>query len=341
MILVTGSTGLAGSHLLYSLLQKGYRVKALVRPDSRKENVLHTFGYYADETEAQNLFEKIEWVEGDVLDIVTLHDAFEGVSKVYHTAAMVSFNSRLRKKVFETNVEGTANIVNLCLEKNIEKLCFVSSIAALGSSENGELANEETLWKPVKKEAIYSLSKTKSEMEVWRGIAEGLNAVIVNPSVIIGPGQWAQGSSQFFTTIDKGLRFYTSGGTGVVDVRDVVRAMIELMESDISGERFVLSAQNIGYLDFFAQIAASIGKKAPDILANPFMTNIAWRADALRSMVTGSEPVMTRNAAVISHKMLKYSALKIQERLGFEFTPLSETISNTARCFLADKKEKK
>ena len=323
MILVTGSTGLTGSHLLYELLSRGKRVKALVREGSNKEKVRHIFSYYT--TEPDSLFQQIEWVTGDVTDMFSLSEAFEGITHVYHTAAYVSFSQTNKKQIFETNVGGTANIVNLCIEKGIEKLCFTSSIAALGSSESGAPVNEDDLWKPVKKSSAYSLSKFKAEMEVWRGITEGLNAVIVNPSVILGPGFWATSSGKLFQSVANGLQFYTKGSTGFVDVRDVARAMVDLMDSDIAAERFVLSSQNRGYYDLFVLIANELGIKAPEIYASPVLTDLAWRVDAVKSTLLRIEPTITQDSANISHKALAYSSDKIAQKLNFKFLSVDET----------------
>jgi nucleoside-diphosphate-sugar epimerase len=333
MVLVTGSTGLVGSHLLLDLVNRGYTVKALVRNSSNRTSVLQTFEYYSPK--AQELFNKIIWAEGDVTDLLSLEDALVDVEQVYHAAAFISFNSKDKKKIYQTNVEGTANIVNLCLEKKIQKLCFVSSISSLGTTEDGTPITENIVWKPSKNQSDYSKSKFRAEMEVWRSITEGLNAVIVNPSVILGLSDSKTGSSSFFKLISKGLSFYTPGQTGFVDVKDVTRTMIELMESDISGERFVLSAENITYQSFFRQIANALQVKPPYRYLPQGVAEIAWRFEYVRSLILSIPPTFTKNLAHISYAKLSYSSEKVKNMLGMNFTPVERTIKELGLFYQA------
>jgi nucleoside-diphosphate-sugar epimerase len=333
MILVTGGTGLLGSHLLYYLLLQGHQVKVLVRPTANKQNILSTFGFYTNSPE--HLYNKLEWVEGDVTDIYSLSEAFDQVEYVYHTAACVSFNPADKKKIYETNVHGTANVVNLCLEKSVRKLCFVSSIASLGITEDGSPVHENVLWKPTKHASDYSVSKFKSEMEVWRGIAEGLDAVIVNPSIILGPGNWDSGSSSFFSIINQGFKYYTNGTNGYVDVRDVAKSMITLMESDISGERFLVTAENLSYKELFTKIAEALHVAPPRIYACPFLSNIACSLESLRARLLFSQPKITKNSVRSSHKKLSYSNLKIHTAIGIEFRPIENSIREIAAFYKA------
>ena len=265
MIFVTGGTGLVGAHLLFELVKKGKNVKALKRETSNTEQVKKTFSYYTQN--AEELFNLIDWVNGDLLDYFSLENLLTGVTEIYHCAALVSFRSKDRKKLIANNVEGTSNLVNAALEKNVPRLCHVSSVAALGQLPNGELVTEETNWVPSKKISGYSESKFFSEAEIWRGIEEGLDAVIVNPSIIFGPANWENGSARMFKTLYNGLKFYTSGVTGFVDVKDVVEIMISLMnESNFErckNQRFLINAENLYYRDVFNQIADSLGKARP------------------------------------------------------------------------------
>lgn len=334
MIFVTGGSGLLGSHLLFDLLSQGHPVKVLVRSAGSKQNILSTFGYYT--TDPESLYRKIDWVEGDVTDIYSLSEAFDNVDYIYHTAACVSFNPKDKKKIYQTNVEGTANVVNLCLEKGIRKLCFVSSIASLGSTEDGSPVNENVLWKPTKNASDYSVSKFKSEMEVWRGITEGLNAVIVNPSVILGPGNWGFGSSSFFPVVAKGFKYYTYGSNGFVDVRDVSKAIIKLMESEISGERFLISAENIGFKELFTQIANALNVAPPTIFANPLLSSLAWRIEAIKAKLLFSQPKITRNTIISSHKKSLFTSLKISEAIGIEFRSIENSIKEIAEFYKKD-----
>jgi dihydroflavonol-4-reductase len=332
MIVVTGGTGLVGSHLLFELTSKGNNVKALKRHSSRTENVLKTFRYYSEK--AEELFSMIDWVEGDILDFVSLEEAFERATKVYHTAAFVSFVPAKKKKILNNNIQGTANVVNACISKNVGKLCHVSSVAALGHAMNGLLSNEELIWSPSKHRSYYSVSKFHSEMEVWRGIEEGLNAIIVNPSFILGPGNWDGGSSTLFKTIYSGIRFYPPGITGFVDVRDVAKAMVQLMDSNISGERFILNSEDWKFENIFTQIANAFNKPIPNIEVKRWMGALAWRAEWLRCLLTRKDPQITRETVNSGFSKSGFSSEKIKQRLGFQFIPIEQSISETAKILL-------
>ncbi|WP_461630809.1 NAD-dependent epimerase/dehydratase family protein [Labilibaculum euxinus] len=332
MILVTGGTGLVGSHLLFDLLSKGNKVRALKRKNSNTGLVRTTFSFYAEN--ADKLFDTIEWFDGDMLDPFSLEDALEGIEDVYHCAALVSFKKEDGKNMLDINVEGTRNIVNACLNANIRKFCMVSSVAALGSPEEGEnTVSEKTPWSPEEKRSGYSNSKFKSELEVWRGIEEGLNAVIVNPSIIIGPGQWDKGSSLLFKTVAKGLKYYTKGITGYVDVRDVSRSMIELMESDIANERFVLNSENCSYEFILKTIAKYLGIEDPAKFANEKLTEIAWRLAYLKRIFLFKSSGFTKETARASHNIKYYSNQKIKEALNFEFIPVEKSIEDTLKHY--------
>jgi dihydroflavonol-4-reductase len=325
MILVTGSTGLVGAHLMYDLLKNGYEVKALVRKSSNKNAILQTFRFYS--SDADELFKRIHWVEGDVTDIISLGKAFEGVEYVYHTAAFVSFGSCSRKEIFEVNVEGTANVVNLCLEKKIRKLCHVSSIAALGVTDDGSPIHEDVAWKPVKNESAYSVSKFKAEMEVWRGITEGLNAVIVNPSVILGPGDWKKSSTSIVPAVSKGLPFYTTGATGFVDVRDVTFAMISLMTSNITNERFLLSSGNVSYKDLLDMIASAFHTRPPRLKVPKWLLKMVWYFEVVRAKMFFTTPGITKETINMLFRRFNYTSDKIKRTINIEFIPIKQTIS--------------
>ncbi len=335
MIVVTGGTGLVGSHLLYELTSKGNQVKALKRISSDTTSVLKVFSYYSDK--AEELFKLIDWVEGDILDFVSLEEAFEGAKKVYNIASYVSFNTWDRKKIINTNIYGTSNVVNACLNKNIQKICHVSSISALGSSYDGLPVTEEAIWSPSKRRSYYSISKFRSEMEVWRGIEEGLNAVIVNPSVILGPGFWNRESSQLLKVIHSGLKYYPPGITGYVDVRDVARIMVLLMNSDISAERFILNSENCQYKTIFKQIAKSLSVNEPKIELKRSVANWAWKLEWIKSLILRKQPQITRETVSIGFKQLLYSSNKIKQKLGIEFMSIEKSIDDTVKLFLKDK----
>lgn len=331
MILVTGATGLVGSHLLYELLSKGEKIKALKRQSSDTNRVLKILGYYTREPE--NLFSGIEWINGDVTDRESLDRAFLDVNKVYHTAAMISMDNANGAEMKRINVEGTTNIVNLCLEKKISKLCYVSSVAAIGNRSAPDFVDESVPWKAGKKKITYGSTKFHAEMEVWRGMAEGLEAVIVNPSIIFGPGVWEKGRPAMFDKIAKGLKFYTHGIFGYIDVRDVVKAMILLMESGKMGERFILNSENLSSQEVFEMIALVLNKPAPNIYANRFLTGLAWRLDWLKSRITGGTHLITRDTSALAHRKILFSTEKVRKAVGIDFIPIQESVVNTMRCY--------
>lgn len=321
-ILVTGGTGFVGSYLLRYLIANGYtNIRALKRANSPMDLV----------EEVKN---NVEWLEGDVLDIFSLEDALKGVKQVYHCAAIVSYSPRDFKQMMKVNVEGTANIVNLSIEANIEKMVYVSSIAALGKTEKTLWVDEDADWIPSKNNSQYAISKYLAEMEVWRGMAEGLRAAIVNPSVILGSGFWEAGTANFFTKVYNGLKFYTPGATGFVDVRDVARFMVLLMESKVVEQRFILNAENWTFRELFTTIANHLNKKPPSIHANAFLRGLAWRLEWLRTTFSGARPIITRETARSASKTTFYKNDKSKTAFNFEYLPLEQTIRETAKQFL-------
>ncbi|WP_430971603.1 NAD-dependent epimerase/dehydratase family protein [Sunxiuqinia rutila] len=338
MIFVTGGTGLVGSHLLFNLLSSGKQVRVLKRSTSNVKGVKKVFAYYTDQ--ADQLYEQIEWVEGDILDNHSMEELLVGVSEVYHCAAIVSFHANDRDSMLNNNVKGTANIIDAALHHNVKKFCHVSSIAALGKTQDGSEINEETYWIPSKRKSGYSLSKFFSEMEVWRGIEEGLEAVIVNPSIILGPGNWDIGSPKLFQAIAKGLKYYTKGETGFVDVRDVASAMVQLMDEQnfmkTKNQRFILNAGNMSYQNFFNKIADSLQKPRPRTFASDLVLQMAWRAARLASFFSGKRPQITREAVSGSNLIHRYNGEKIQKTIDFHYRNLDETICDIAHLFQKD-----
>lgn len=333
MILVTGGTGLLGSHLLFDLVKLGKPVRAIFRKSGRKEMVRKVFSYYSDNPD--QLFNNIQWFEADLLDSGAMEKAMDGITEIYHAGAIVSFYPEDHKQMLKVNVLGTADLVNLALERNIARFCYVSSIATLGRAENDGESNEDTFWVPSRKNSIYSQSKYGAEREVWRGIAEGLNAVIVNPSVILGPGYWEENSG-LFRLVYQGLNYYTRGVNGYVDVRDVARAMIRVMEQNEFGERFIVSSENLSYQQVFTLMAKYLGKSAPSVNVPPALTQIAWRVEAVRSFFTRSKAEITREMATTTAQVYTYSNKKIRERIGFEFITAEESIRGICGFFLND-----
>ena len=338
MIFVSGGTGLVGAHLLYDLVCMGKTVKALRRPTSSVNWIKKIFSYYSSDYEY--LFSKIIWIEGDTLDYFGLEDALEGVHTVFHCAAMVSFHGDDRDAMMTNNVKGTANLIDAAIHNKVSRFCHVSSIAALGKTQDGSEINEETYWTPSKRKSAYSLSKFFSEMEVWRGIEEGLDAVIVNPSIIIGPGNWDIGSPKLFQSIFKGLKYYTKGVTGFVDVRDVVKAMIMLTGDmhfeAVKNQRFILNAGNIGYQDLFNQIADALDRPRPKNFASDLKLHIAWRMAKAASFFTGKRPLITRETVSGTNLKNNYSGNKIVKSTGFGYRDLEQSIKDIAEIFLKD-----
>ncbi len=332
MVLVTGGTGFLGSHLLYHLLNEGEQVRALKRAGANMDVTEVVFSYYMPDY--KKLFDKIEWIEGDLMDIFSLEKALDGVDDVYHSAALVSFLPADREKMMDTNINGTANLVNIALEKKIRKLCHVSSIAAIGRAENDKPIDEEVVWKASKRNSNYAKSKYGSEKEVWRGIEEGMNAVIINPSVILGPGDLKSGGGKLIRLIQKGLKFYTEGVNGYVDARDVAKAMYLLMKSDIVNERFIVSSENVPLKNIVYQIAEYISKPAPKYKATPFMGELAWRFDKLRGLLTGRKPFITKETAETAGNKYYYTSKKLIKALGFEFIPVKDSLIDSCELFL-------
>lgn len=325
MILVTGATGLVGSHLLVKLLQEENEVKALYRNEKNIEAVKNVFKY----KNAIDLFEKIIWVKGDITDIPSLNIAFENVTHVYHCAALISFDPNDEELLRKTNIEGTANVVNCCIDFGIKKICHVSSIAALGDTkENEYLITEETEWNPEKLHGDYAISKFGAETEVWRAQQEGIEVVIVNPGVIFGYGFPNQGSGLIINRVKKGLLFYTKGKTGIVAVEDVVNCMVLLMYSSTNGERFTLVAENIHFDVLLSIIAKGLNVKAPKLYANKWTTNIGWRLDWLVSKIVFRERQLTRATAISSHSLDIYENTKIASNLNHNFNKMNEYLIN-------------
>jgi len=332
MVFVTGGTGFLGAHLLYQLLVNKAHIKALRRSNSNENLLRRVFGFY--HKNPKDLIDKIEWIEGDLLDIYSLEDILNDVSTIYHAAATVSFQPADKDIMMQTNIEGTANLVNIANEKKIKKFCHVSSIAAIGRADNDNTIDEETRWRASKRNSTYAVSKYGAEREVWRGIEEGLNAVIVNPSIILGPGEVNSGSGKLIKTMLDGLKFYTSGINGYVDVRDVVKAMILLVDSKISGERFILSAENLSYRELFEMIAEELGKSPPAYKASKWMGEVAWRIEHIKGKLTGTKPLITKETANTAVNIYRYSNHKITGQLDFQFIPIQQTIKEACEYYL-------
>ncbi|PTX44552.1 nucleoside-diphosphate-sugar epimerase [Christiangramia gaetbulicola] len=335
MILVTGGTGLIGAHLLYELAQKHERLRAAIRPTSDIDQVRKVFGYYSNNAEADILFEKIEWVQADINNIPALEEAFRGVEYVYHCAALISFDPSDEKKLRKINIEGTANIVNLCISNKIKKLCYVSSVAAIGSEVNAKEVTETAKWNPEGDHNDYAISKYGAEIEVWRGTQEGLDAVIVNPGIIIGPGFWDSGSGKIFKRIDKVLKYHFPKVSGFVGVNDVVRSMIQLMNSTIKNENYILISENLSFENVLKNTAEYLNKPAPSKQLKKWMITLGWIFQKIGSWF-GAKREITRASIKGLYAETFYSNAKIKNDLNFQFTPVNEVLKETAAIYLKD-----
>ncbi len=332
MILVTGGSGLVGSHLLYELCKNGEKVRAIRRNASRLDLLEKLFEWY-DPLNGPGYFQGIDWVEADLDDISSLGDALDGISRVYHCAAMVSFLPQDRAMMMKVNVSGTANLVNLALQKGIEKFCHCSSVAAIGKPERGNKIDESLVWKTSAANSWYAISKYGAEREVWRASEEGLNVVIANPTVVIGPGDPARSSAQLYLSVKNGLKFYTSGVTGFVDARDVASAMVQLMDSEISSQRFIVNSENLPYRKVFEYFAAYAGTPPPRYRAGKFLSEAAWRLEWIRTFFTGQKPLITRETARNANTRRYFSNERIAKALGIRFRSVEEAAANTAAFY--------
>lgn len=325
MDLVTGGTGIVGAHLLLELLRAGRPVRALHRPSTDRVIVRSIFRHYGHEA----LFERIEWAEGDILDVVALADAMTGAERVFHAAAQVTFDPRRAQELYAVNTRGTAHVVDAALEAGVRRLVHVSSTSAIGKGAPGSIRHEGLAWTDAKDISHYSRSKHLAEMEVARGVAEGLDAVIVNPGVIIGPGLAGRSSMMLMERLRRGTRWYPTGTNAFVDARDVAACMVGLMERGLTGERYLLVGANAGYRELFDLVSRAMGQPLPDRRLRPWMLELAWRAERLRTLVTGGSPLVTRTTAATSMGQRAYSAAKVEALLGHRFRSLEEAVSNT------------
>lgn len=329
MYLVTGATGFLGSHLVCHLLLAGAKVRAMKRSHSRMDEFEYVSGLLIGSQKSE-MFANLEWVTTELEDLSSLEDALQDVEKVFHCAAVVSFHAKDHDRLYKANVEGTAQLVNLCLALGIKDFFHVSSTAAIGSQPDGTPADEESEWKRTKKTSVYSISKHAAEMEVWRGGEEGLNICIVNPSIIIGPGIWKRGTCRLFYNIMKGFPFYSTGSNAFVDVSDVCRAILFLHQKGVHNERYLLHGTNAGFKELFFAFAEAGGYKKPRVQVGPVMAAIAWRYFKLIERLTGKKGVITKESAASSIKNQSFTSRKILD-LGFEFTPLPQTLTFIAK----------
>lgn len=314
MVLVTGGAGLLGKELIAQLLAQGKQVRAIYNKTRLPE--FHIDG--------------LEQLQCNILDVIGLEEAMKGIEQVYHCAAIVTFNPKRKRELYKINIEGTANVVNAALDAGVKKMVHVSSVAALGRIRENMPINETMNWTEETSNSRYGQSKYLAELEVWRGIGEGLDAVMVNPVVILGTGDWGAGSSRIFKSVYEEFPWYTDGITGFVDVRDVAKAMILLMESKIIAERFILSAEDRSFGDVFNLIAKAFGKKAPHKRVTPFLAKMVWRLEKIKSFFTRKEPMITKETATTALAKVHFNNSKFLKYFpGFTYHTIEETIADT------------
>ncbi len=325
MILVTGGTGFVGAHLLYHLTLENNTITAIYRSKQKFDEVKKIFSYYTEDYIP--LFNKIQWVLADITDINSLKTVFSVNFKyVYHCAALVSFNPKDYHKMKLVNIEGTANIINFSITNTVEKVCFVSSIAAVGESINNQLIDEENEWTHSNDKHGYAITKNGAEMEVWRGSQEGVDVIIVNPGVILGSGFYKHASGKLFSQVYNGLKFYTDGSTGFIGVKDVVKSMLFLMNSEVKNQRYILVSENKSFKEIFDQIAITFNKKKPSIKIGRIATSIVWRIDWILTKLIGKEPLLTKSSARAAHNKESYNTAKIDAVLDFDFEKINTVV---------------
>jgi nucleoside-diphosphate-sugar epimerase len=320
MVLVTGASGFLGKHLVRYLSAQGLKIRALYNRHPPAPDLSALPG--------------VEWMRCDLLDIYAVEEAMKGIDYVYHCAAIVTFDPQQKRQMLHFNPESTANLVNQALIQGMIKIVHVSSVAALGRTNDKKEITEEEEWTESNYNSAYGLSKYLSEMEVWRGIGEGLNAVIVNPGIILGPGDGRDLSAQLMKVVYKEFPFYSHGVTSWVDVADVVKLLVMLMGSDIKSNRFIISNGNFAYRDICTLMAKSLNKKPPRFHANSFLTGLVWRLSALQGVFTGRQGLITRETANNAHALSYYSSSKLAVAFpDFSYIPIAQTIDTMARSF--------
>ena len=331
MILLTGATGLLGSHLTAALLLQHKKVRALYRNKAKIENTRHILSYYTDDIE--KYFSQIEWCEADITDYFSLQETFTEITEVYHCADLVSFDENDSKQLYATNAEGTVHVINTCLEKGVQKFCHVSSVATLQVQANKKYIDEFSIWKTASGNSSYAITKFRGEFEAWRGAAEGLNVVVVNPSVILGAGCWGQSSTQLITRTYNGLPFYTEGTTGYVDVRDVVTCMVRLMDENKFGQRYILNAENCSFKEVTQQLQTNFGKPVSKIKAGTFLLNAALIGDTLRCIITRKKPAITKSVVQSAQNKSYYDNTKVCKELGVKFRSVKESLAYITQLY--------
>lgn len=328
MVLVTGGTGFLGSYIIKKLVAGGHTVRAIRRSVS--------LPFYI----SPSIWQKVEWVDTDVLDVVGLREAMNNCSHVIHSAAIISFGRHNRQQMYKVNIEGTANVVNAALDAGIQRFLHVSSVASLGRTVQASVVNEDKRWEDNIHNTHYAITKHHAEREAWRGFAEGLKGVIINPSTILGFGNWHQGSSALFKNVYRGFDWYTEGLNGFVGVEDAAEAAVQLLFSNITEKRFIVNAENRPFREVFSNIARGFGKKPPHRKATRRLSELAWRAEALKAAVTGAHPLITKETARVAHSHTSFDNRRLLQTLpSFQYKPLDQVIEEATGNYLRAMKE--
>ncbi|GAC1418572.1 MAG: NAD-dependent epimerase/dehydratase family protein [Flavisolibacter sp.] len=323
IFLVTGATGFLGGYILKNLLKKGYAVRAVRRKTE------FPFNWDGDFTGV------VEWVNGDILDVKFVEEILKEVDYIIHAAAMVSFSSKQRAQMYQVNIEGTANIVNMAIENKVARLLHVSSVAALGRTKTKELVDEQRKWEDNTDMTHYAISKHRGEMQVWRAFAEGLNGIIINPSTILGYGNWHQSSCALFKSSYKEFPWYPTGVNGFVGVEDVAEVVVQLLMSDLNHQKFLVNADNWSFQQLGVRLADHFNKKRPSRKAGYFEIALAWRAEYLKSLLSGNPALLTRETAKLALSQTMFSNAALKTALpAFEFTPLDRVIESACVKYL-------
>ena len=316
MILVTGATGIVGHFVVKDLISAGHKIRAIKRPTSNTKSL-------------DQWKNDIEWVVADILDISGLEKAFEGVDRVVHCAALVSFHQEDKRQMMDVNVIGTANMVNLALENKVVKFLHVSSVAALGRKPNLTTIDENIKWEESENNSNYAKSKYLGELEVYRAQEEGLPVVIVNPSIVLGPGSWHSSSMQLFKYVNEGRPFYPNGEMNYVDVRDVSKIIEILLFNKITEERYILNAGKEYYKVVFDLISKNLNKPAPKIKVSYALLTFAYILDTIKSRLLWQKSIITKESVRLSKMNYFFSNKKLINTLNYEFKTLEESISWT------------
>lgn len=329
MDLVTGATGIVGAHLVSALLASGRSVRAIARDPKKIAHLHQVLAHYG--LQEHDISERLELVNVDILDVSAVNECVIGIEHLYHSAAMVSFTPHEKDLMWKVNVDGTGNLINASIATNVKRFCHVSSVASIGRDPNGEMSTENSPFEDAPHVSPYSHTKYHAELEIFRGIAEGLDAFMVNPSVIIGPGLVGQSSMAMVDKVRNGISFYPSGTAAIVDARDVAQALISGSEKARTGERYLLVGEHLPYKELFKTIAEISGTRPAKRVLPHWLLNIAWRLEATRTFFFRSHPFITKHTAHSACSHYRYDNTKAKTELGVEFRTVQKAVENAIK----------